>query len=245
VNLRCVVLADEPSLEEAMWAMPSSWPEFMLHDPIGNGYYAALDLFAEHVLVCFDETGDVVAKAFSVPFHLDGGDLPADGWDGVVRRGLAGRLPGGREPNAVSAVEIAVRPDMQGHGLSSQVLAALRDNARRLGYAELVAPVRPSGKTDPHQPMTEHAAAVRADGLPADPWLRVHVRAGGRIDQVASRSMVIPGTLEEWRAWTGLAFDRTCPVEVPGALTPVYCDVENGTAVYVEPNVWVRHRTGA
>ncbi len=96
-----------------MWAMPSSWPEFMLHDPIGNGYYAALDLFAEHVLVCFDETGDVVAKAFSVPFHLDGGDLPADGWDGVVRRGLAGRLPGGREPNAVSAVEIAVRPDMQ------------------------------------------------------------------------------------------------------------------------------------
>ena len=183
VNLRCVVLADDPSLEGAMWAMPSSWPEFMLHDPIGNGYYAALDEFAEYVLVCFDEVGDVVAKAFSVPFHLDGDELPVDGWDGVIRRGLATRLPGGPAANAVSAVEIAVRPDLQGRGLSAQVLAALRDNAARLGYAELVAPVRPNGKADPHQPMTEHAFAVRGDGLPVDPWLRVHVRAGGRIDR--------------------------------------------------------------
>ncbi|MCD6639370.1 MAG: N-acetyltransferase, partial [Nocardioides sp.] len=89
------------------------------------------------------------------------------------------------------------------------------------------------------------AFRTRDDGLPVDPWLRVHVRAGGRIDRVAPRSMVIPGTLEEWREWTGLPFDRTGPVEVPGALAPVLCDAEHGTAVYVEPNVWVRHRTGA
>jgi len=56
--------------------------------------------------------------------------------------------------------------------------------------------------------------------------------------------MVIPGTLEEWREWTGLPFDTTGPVVVPGALAPVMCDAEHGTAVYVEPNVWVRHPTG-
>ena len=70
----------------------------------------------------------------------------------------------------------------------------------------------------------------------------MHVRAGGTIESVAKRSMVIPGTLDEWREWTGLAFDASGPVEVPGALAPVLCDVERGTAVYVEPNVWVRHR---
>ena len=32
--------------------------------------------------------------------------------------------------------------------------------------------------------------------------------------------MVIPGTLEEWREWTGLPFDTTGPVEVPKALVP-------------------------
>ena len=56
---------------------------------------------------------------------------------------------------------------------------------------------------------------------------------------------VIPGTVEEWRGWTGLPFDRTGPVVVPGALAPVMCDAEHGTATYVEPNVWVRHPTGA
>jgi hypothetical protein len=121
----------------------------------------------------------------------------------------------------------------------------MRDNAARHGFAELIAPVRPNGKTDVDEPMASYAFRLREDGLPSDPWLRVHVRAGGRIAKVAPRSMVVPGTLEEWREWTGLAFDRTGPVVVPKALAPVHCDAEHGTAVYVEPNVWVVHRTGA
>ena len=36
----------------------------------------------------------------------------------------------------------------------------------------------------------------------------------------------------------------TGPVVVPGALAPVMCDAEHGTATYVEPNVWIRHPTG-
>ena len=125
------------------------------------------------------------------------------------------------------------------------MLAALRDNAGRLGYSELLAPVRPNGKTDVHESMTSYAFRTRDDGLPVDPWLRVHVRAGGVIDRVAPRSMCIPGTVEEWRDWTGLPFDTTGPVEVPGALAPVMCDAEHGVATYVEPNVWIRHATGA
>lgn len=244
MHLTFSVLADRPALLDALWDMETSWPEFMRHDPIGNSYYAAIEAFAEHVVVGQDDTGAIAAKAFSVPFRLDTEALPADGWDGAIRRGLLTHLCGDR-PNRVSAVEIAIRPDLQGRRLAGQVLGAVRDNARRHGFPELLAPVRPNGKTDLHEPMTTYAALTRSDGLPVDPWLRVHVRAGGTIDGVAPRSMVIPGTLEEWRAWTGLGFDRAGPVAVPGALTPVHCDVEHGTATYVEPNVWVRHRTGA
>ena len=57
--------------------------------------------------------------------------------------------------------------------------------------------------------------------------------------------MVIAGTLDEWRRWTGLPFDRSGPIEVPGALAPVLCDVVHGTAVHVEANVWVRHRAAS
>ena len=237
------VLADRPELAESMWGMENAWPEFMRHDPIGGLYYGNVETrFAEFVLVGMD--GDeVVAVAHSIPFVLEGGELPDNGWDAVIRSGVLASFHGA-EPDAVSAIEIAVRPDRQGTGLSPQLLVAMRDNAARHGFAELVAPVRPNGKTDVHEPMSAHASRVRDDGLPVDPWLRVHVRAGGRIDKVAPRSMVVPGTLAEWRDWTGLPFDRTGPVEVPKALAPVWCDAEHGVATYVEPNVWVRHATG-
>jgi hypothetical protein len=247
VTLTISVLADRPDLAEPMWDMPSSWPEFMRNDPIGGLYYGNVERrFADYVLVAQEDDGEVVACGYSVPFALDGDadELPDNGWDFVIRSGLLASIRGQR-PNAVSAVEIAVQPDRQGSDLSGQLLAAMRDNAAQMGFAELVAPVRPNGKHDVDEPMPTYAARVRDDGLPVDPWLRVHVRAGGRIAKVAPRSMVVPGTLEEWRSWTGLPFDTTGPVAVPKALTPVHCDVEHGTAVYVEPNVWVVHRTGS
>lgn len=61
--------------------------------------------------------------------------------------------------------------------------------------------------------------------------------------KVAPASMTVSGTLAQWRRWTGLPFDRDGAVEVPGALVPVHCDTAHDHAVYVEPNVWVRHGT--
>ena len=219
MDLEIVTLAERPDLMDTFWDMETSWPEFMKHDPIGNGYYASLEEFAEFVLVCLDESGRMVAKAHSVPFQLADDELPDAGWDQAIRSGLLTRL-WGEEPDAVSAVEIAIEPGLQGAGLSGRIVAALRDNAGRLGFSELLAPVRPNGKTDERRADGGVRARTRDDGLPVDPWLRVHVRAGGRIDRVAPRSMVIPGTVEEWREWTGLPFDTTGPVvraRSPGA----------------------------
>jgi len=242
MDLEISVLADRPDLHEALADWESPWPEFMTHDPIGNMFYAVVDdLFAEYHLVACDAQKRVVAQAFSVPFELAGDELPVDGWDGAIRRGLRTKLEGGT-PNMVSAIEISIRKDVQGSGLSHRMLAAMRSNVARLGFSELVAPVRPNGKPSADVPMEEYAFQTREDGLPVDPWLRVHVRAGGRIDKVATRSMVIPGTLAEWRERTGLPFDKSGPVHVPFALAPVMCDVEHDHAVYVEPNVWVRHK---
>lgn len=241
MQLIVTTLAARPALADALWDMPTSWPEFMRHDPIGGLFYGNIEArFAEYVLVGQDAAGEVVAGAYSVPFVLGEEELPGNGWDFAIRSGLLASI-GGQQPDAISAVEIAVRPDRQGTGISAQMLLALRDNAARLGFAELVAPVRPTAKVDIDEPMSSYAFRVRDDGLPVDPWLRVHVRAGGIITKVAPRSMVIPGTVEEWRAWTGLPFDTTGPVSVPQALAPVYCDVEHGVATYVEPNVWVTH----
>ena len=126
MQLEIVTLADRPELMETFWDMETSWPEFMKHDPIGNGYYASLEEFAEFVLVCLDGSGRMVAKAHSVPFQLPDGELPDAGWDFAIRSGLLTRL-WGEEPNAVSAVEIAIEPALQGAGLSGRIVGALRE----------------------------------------------------------------------------------------------------------------------
>ncbi len=168
--------------------------------------------------------------------------MPATGWDEVLRWAFADRQRG-TPPGTVSAIDVTVRSDRLGRGLSGLLLDAMRRNAAFLGFAELVAPVRPTAKQqEPGTPMTAYAHRTRPGGLPADPWLRTHVRAGGVIDSVAPASMVVTGSLAQWRAWTGVPFAAPGPPPVPGGLCPVLCVPDDGCAVYAEPNVWVRHR---
>ncbi|MFD9437701.1 GNAT family N-acetyltransferase [Streptomyces sp. NPDC060006] len=243
--LRIASLAECPEMHGRVTGMADTWPEFLRNDLVGNAHYGRIAReLPEHVLFAEDERGEVVAHAYSVPFALgdeDRGELPARGWDEVLLWAFADRRCG-IAPDTVSAISIVVAPHAQGTGLSARMLSAMRDSARAQGFDEVVAPVRPSAKhLEPRTAMEEYAFRTRGDGLPHDPWLRVHVRAGARVEAVAPASMTVAASLDEWRAWTGLPFDEEGQVEVPGALVPVHCEPARGYAVYVEPNVWVRH----
>jgi GNAT superfamily N-acetyltransferase len=244
--MKIVTLAERPNLVDAHWDLTSGWPAFMLNDPIADLYYSQLEYWAKHVLLAVDGNA-VVARGFSVGFamgaDLDRPSLPEDGWDGVVRWSWLDQLAG-RTPTDVSALEIIVREDLRGTGLATNMVEAMIANAGRLGFDRLVAPVRPSQKhLEPSTPMHEYVRRVRHDGLPADGWMRIHARLGASTEAVCPNSMTISGTLDQWRSWTGLPFDQSGDVEVPGALAPVHVDVAQNHAVYVEPNVWMVHRT--
>lgn len=242
-------LDTRPDLAPMLGELSGVWPAFMTEDPVSSFYYATAERdYPEFSMVAYyaDRPDVPVARSHAVPFalgpELGRADFPDDGWDAVIRWGWLDRVAG-RTPTHVSALEIAIKPELRGGGLSARLLAAMRDNVARLGFTDLYAPVRPSAKSvEPHTPMSEYAFRTRPDGLPHDPWLRVHVRAGARVVRVCPRAMTIAGSLAEWREWTGLPFDRSGAVEVPGALTPVHCSVEHDHAVYVEPGVWVHHR---
>jgi GNAT superfamily N-acetyltransferase len=228
-------------------AFDGAWPEFMRYDPADVVFDTlAESVYPELTLIALDPaTGEPVAKAYSLPFSWPGdpdAGLPARGYDAVLLGAADDRLAG-REGNLLAAVEITVRPAVRGTGLAGVMLHALRRKARERGFPSLVLPARPTRAHDhPDTPVAEYATWTRDDGLPVDPWLRAQVRAGGRIVGMAPHSMVITGTLAEWRRWTGLPFDTDGPVRVPGALAPVRCDVVAGVAAYVEPNVWVHHK---
>lgn len=258
MTVRWVTLAERPDLAEAMWATggTTSWPEFMLHDPLAPLYYRRVESdFAEWVVLLLDGGSDgrdrssdeaLVAVGFSVPYPWDRDvrSLPARGWDAVVAS--SAELGGSRRAvdgiTTASALEIAIPPRLRGRAYSTKALQALRANAARLGCEVLLAPVRPNEKhLEPRMPIGDYVRRRRVDGLSTDAWLRTHERAGGRIVKVAPCSMTISGSLQEWRDWTALPMDSDGPVEVPGALVPVQVDLAQDSAVYVEPNVWMIH----
>lgn len=245
VDLEVTTLADRPDLAGAMWAIGDDiWPTFMQEDPVGNLYYGRVTGdFASTCLLALDGD-DLVARAFFIPLAWDGADweeLPDDGWDEAIRRGTADR-DAGRAPTIASALEIGIVPARRRGGLSGLMLCAMRGAVRALGLHDLVAPVRPSGKhLEPRVPIEEYVARTTDEGLPADPWLRVHARAGGRIVKVAPTSMRIEADLDTWHDWTGVRWTTDGDHVLDQALVPVHVDVGADRATYVEPNVWVHH----
>jgi GNAT superfamily N-acetyltransferase len=237
--------ADHPESGSRIWEMPDSWPAFMDHDPVGWSLYSVATAAYPELTVVANDERRVVGHGQATAFRLDldgRRELPDTGWDQVLMW-VGSDLRKGVEPDVASALEVSVHSDWQGRGLSTLILNAMRDAARARGFDTLFAPVRPSHKhLEPATPMSEYAYRTRAHGLPEDPWLRIHVRAGGVIEKIAPASMVVGSSLADWREWTGLPFDTNGQVEVPHALTPVHCTTDHDHAVYVEPNVWVRHQ---
>jgi hypothetical protein len=236
-------LAERPDLVDAFWDVEGIWPVFMQQDPVGAVYYGQMPtVFPQYQHVMLDADGHVVARVNAVPFAWHGVDnLPARGWDAILETAFAEHARG-IAPTAVSLIEARVAKSHLGRGLSGPLIASIRSRVKNLGHEHLVGPVRPTAKAlEPTVPMTEYVQRTRPDGLPYDPWLRVHVRLGGTIGAVCPLAMTIPGTLAQWREWTGLPFDRSGPLELEFALTPVHVWVEHDHAVYVEPNVWVHH----
>lgn len=246
VNLVVATLAERPDLVAHVDGFEDPGvAEFLYHDPVSVALFPGLvRRHPEFTLMAVDPAGGPpVAMVCTMPFTVPGGagSLPPGGYDAVLLSAAEDVLAQ-RRGNLVSALFATVRPDRRLRGVSAFMLDAAKRNTARLGYDTLVAPVRPTRKHEhPRVPMAEYVAWTRADGLPADPWLRVHVRAGGRIVGVAPHSMTITATLDEWRRWTGQPFDASGAVDVPGGLVPVTCDPTHDVAGYVEPNVWVCH----
>lgn len=211
-----------------------------MHGNNSGRYFGSL--YPEHaglqILFTDRRSGRVAARGRTIPFRWDGtlADLP----DGIDAAGLrAVDDPG--DPTALSALAAEVAPGYQGSGLSGLVIAAMAEVARAHDLTALVAPVRPSWKDRyPLTPIGRYAQWRRKDGLPFDPWIRVHARLGARILTVAPRSMEITAPVPDWETWTGLAFPEDGEYVFPGGLAPL--TVTAGTGAYWEPNVWMQHQ---
>ncbi len=107
------------------------------------------------------------------------------------------------------------------------MLATMKQIGRERGFDHLIA-------------MQDYCRWRNAEGYPYDPWLRVHVRAGGNVLHPCMRSMEVKGSRQRWIEWTGMEFPGDGSYVLPNALVPVTLNGSDGW--YVEPGIWVLHR---
>ena len=235
MKLALVTHLERPRLRGTL---PDVWPAFMSHDNVVQAFWPKLyDVYPDFQLWAVDrevEPRRAIGYACSVPVAWDDEAPSARGLDWALTDGVEGT------PTALCAVVAGVAPEYRGRGVAEAILRRLGSVAAGHGLDLLVAPVRPTWKERyPLAPIQRYAAWRRGDGLPYDPWLRIHERLGGEILASAPRSMKIVGTRAEWEEWTDMTFPDDGDYVVPGALVPVH--FKNGRGLYVEPNVWVRH----
>ncbi|MFZ2059027.1 MAG: hypothetical protein WAV54_16600 [Acidimicrobiales bacterium] len=214
------------------------WPEYNLHGN-NSGYFGSLvPRHARFQVVLVDRRSErLIARARTIPFRWDGTleDLPA----GIDAVGLRAVDDPGR-PTALSALAAEVDRDYQGRGLSGLLVRAMGAVARDAGLTPLLAPVRPSCKDRyPLIPIERYAAWRRDDGLPFDPWMRVHARLGARTVRAEPCSLQISAPVQDWEAWTEMSFPDDGQYVFPGGLAPLTTTGDVGD--YWEPNVWMLH----
>lgn len=215
------------------------WPEYNHHGNHSGKYFGAL--YPQHadlqILIVDALTAEVIARGRTIPFRWDGtlDDLPG-GIDAVGLRAVEDSRP----PTSLSALAAEVLPEHQGRGLSGLVIAAMASVARAAGLATLVAPVRPNWKARyPITPIESYAAWRRSDGLPFDPWMRVHARLGASVLRAEPRSLEITRPVIEWERWTDMRFPEDGTYVFPAGLAPL--TVHGDIGQYWEPNVWMQH----
>lgn len=243
-------VAERPALAEAIQALiERTWPAY-IQGAWPAGAYPELDWMGVYTrwpryqFALLDAAdGSLLAGGNAAPLTYTGAlaDLPDEGWDWALHTATAHAETGVR-PNLLCALSITVAAAAQGQGLSGAMVHAMRELATADGFSHLIAPVRPTWKPRyPLIPIQTYLRWTAADGLPFDPWLRTHVRAGGVIIKACPRSMTLQGDVAGWARWTGLALPGSGHYVVPELLAPLQVNCERDRGVYIEPNVWVAH----
>lgn len=220
-----------------------TWPEFMQHDKIVIKYWQNLYThFLNYQFALIDDNeiigvGNTVHLNWQKPFD----ELPESGLDWAIEKANTD-FKNALKSNTLIGLQILINNKYQGHGISYEMLKIMKNIAKTNGLDNFALPVRPTLKCNyPLIPMDDYINWKNNDGLPFDPWLRVHFKAGGKIIGICKKSMDISGSVSEWEKWTDLVFPSSGDYVVDKALIPITIDKKKDIGKYIEPNVWILH----
>jgi hypothetical protein len=226
---------------EALFA--EGFPKFISADLALKEYIGRVREYFPHLdVMMVDESENPVATGWGVPISWSGdvADLPSS-FAEILRRAIDVH-DSGSEPNTFVICGAVVDPARKGSGTAADLIRALIGVGQAESMTRVLAPVRPTRKhLYPLFSIEDYASWVRDDGLPFDPWLRLHVRLGARVISLAREAQTMTGTVQEWEEWTGMSLPVSGEYVIPQGMSVLRIDRGVDLGSYVEPNIWVQH----
>jgi len=250
-GLQLQTVAGDPGLAGRMQELIDRvWPKFVTESHHPKGHDMPFDWFGiykhwPHLQFALLDpaSGDMVGACNALTLAWDGvaEELPDEGWNWVMVQARLD-LAAGRKPTMGSALSITLDPTRRGKNLSAVAIRAMKMLVQETGVSRFFAPVRPTTKARyPITPMEEFCRWQNAEGLPLDPWMRVHARLGAHVVKACNRSQPLAGKVAEWEEWLDLSLPASGDYVGPGLLAPLHVSHEADEAVCWEPNVWMEH----
>ena len=244
-------VADDPGLADRIQALIDAvWPRFVTESTTPKGHTLPFDWFGifrrwphlQYVLIDpADNTLVAAGNALTLAWDGPAEELPDTGWNWVMYQAELD-YKAGRTPTMASGLSVTLDPTRRGQHLSNIAVRAMKQLVLETGVRRFFIPVRPVWKARyPITPMAEFCSWTNAEGLPFDPWMRVHARLGARIIKPCNSSQPAAGTVAQWEEWLDLPLPASGEYVGPGLLATLHVDRDADEGVYLEPNVWMQH----
>ena len=244
MNYIVVNFKDRPDLYEIQNDIcGKAFPEFLYYSEVANKYWEKMmAYYGEYQLLLLHEDQIIaVINCMPMNLHIPDDELPEEAFNWGMEKGIKD-FEAGKEINAVLGVQIIIPEEYQGKGISSIAVEELKNMCVKMRIQRLIIPIRPTLKSKyPINDIDTYIKWKNKDGLPFDPWLRVHVKKNAKIIKACKKAIEIRGTVNQWETWTKMKFPESGEYVVEGALCPIVIDRENNLGTYIEPNVWISY----
>lgn len=235
---------DDKKITEAINELNDSvWPDFMDGEKVMRTYWGFVEGTFPDYQLGIENDGELLAAVNSAPIQIkDPVKMLDSGGIYWALRKISHDYMKGNKCNALVALQVMVTSQHRGKRLSYICVRELLNLAKEMRLKFLVIPLRPSRKYQyPLINIDEYITWKNKKGLPFDPWLRVHIKLGGKILNPCA-GPIVRAPKEKWAEWTKLDFCHSGQYVIPEGLDIINVTEENENLTYRQNNVWVIHQ---
>lgn len=198
------------------------------------------------IILIDNHTGQLIAHGLLTDIYWEGTEVPARGWQGVVRVSYTQHLEK-LTKNTLVGLYIRVENSYKRHGWAEQMILLMKSHCKPSGKKSLIIPLRlPKRMTSDYLKFSyiKFTQLKNQNGDYLDHWLRIHTRLGAKVLGVSLDSHQHVMNLDDFVCFFNtkrLKRSGYYIAERQGLCYNAYVDMKRDFALIRQECTWVEH----